>query len=345
MKTKFFAKLLTALYLLFSISGITHAVTLQNGVTFHVSSQTSMSIVHFNFSVPSNASSFAVSISNGSGDLDLYLKYGSPITGTTISQIESSADKFTTSSIANENITITKSTTPALQSGTWYVSVINWNQTTTSYDLLASISIAQETTNRAGGIPSGVLIFGDNLITAIGMNFSNDFDLQTVQDLNSLIMPLMANFVPDGLIRVYSADTLIGSGYTGESLHQLLVSVLSDLEAYYQVNITQVSSSSLGVITRVDIYLWNPEYPSGQFMGAFEIAEDIPLMDLLSLMSDGTRYIKIKTVESSTTTGDDFIRMEFYFQASTSSQSLFIVTAEITEILIQKAFSMLQASD
>jgi Bacterial pre-peptidase C-terminal domain len=342
MKTKLSAKLLIILYLLFSISGIAHAVTLQNGVTLHVSSLPSMNIIQYDFSVPASSSSMTVTISNGSGDLDLYIKYGSPITGNNISEIQSSADTYTTSTSANESITLNSSSSPVLQSGTWYIAVVNWNQTATSFDLLASVTATVSTT---GGIPAGALIFNQGTVTALGMNFSNDFELKDVQDLNNLLMPLITKFAPQGLIEIYNAELLVGLGYTGDSLHNYAVSELSlaHFNTYYQANITKVTGT-LGVITRVEVNQWDSQYPTGQFMAGIEIAEKLPLMELLGLMSTGTRYIKIKTVESTTVAGTKYIRMEFYYQETTSSESLFIATVEITELLLQNVFASLQTS-
>ena len=81
--------------------------------------------------VPEGATKLTVTLTNGSGDLDLYVKYGSPLTGSTVSAIDADTDFISDGPIANETIVVTPSSTPPLKAGKWYIATFNWNTTTT----------------------------------------------------------------------------------------------------------------------------------------------------------------------------------------------------------------------
>ncbi len=339
-------------YILLSIimlfSTISHAETLQNGVPF----QTSLEFMNLNvveFSVPANSSSIMVTISDSSGDLDLFLKYASPVSGTTVEEIIADADASSTGPTADETITLNASSTPALKAGIWYISVLNWNEYTTSFTLTAiqeesSPQTVDNHSSGAGGIPAGAVILNGNEVSVIGMNFSNDFDMESINEWQTIGMSLLAQLGDQGTITPVPANVLLDAGYNGAQLHELIVSALPGLQTYYQVDVSKISKTK-GSSIRLDIYLWNTDYPSGQFAGAIEIADPLPLMNLLSLMSNGSKFIKISTSKSTTAAGDEFNRMEFYFQETATSESVFMASVEITELLMTKAFSLLQVAD
>jgi hypothetical protein len=113
---------------------------LQSGVPFYTS-LSGLTIANTDIVVPEGARRLTVSLSDGSGDLDLYLKYGSPVSGSTISEIDADADIRSDGPGADESITITPSSRPALRPGTWYVATLNLNQETTHFTLTATIEV------------------------------------------------------------------------------------------------------------------------------------------------------------------------------------------------------------
>jgi len=137
------------LILLFFISPNTIALTLQNGIPFNTS-MNSMAYDNIEFVVPEGTSNFVVTISEGSGDLDLYLKYGSPVTGSSISQLDADADHISDGPTANELIYITPYSSPALKAGRWYVATINYNEKTTYFTLTATLNKDLLTTSVQG---------------------------------------------------------------------------------------------------------------------------------------------------------------------------------------------------
>lgn len=333
---------------IFLITGVSHAVTLQDGVPYQTSLE-SMNINDLDISVPTNASKLTVTITGGTGDLDLYLKFGSPLSGSTVGEIDADADASSLGSTADETIILSSSSTPALKPGTWYISVLNWNDATTSFKVTATLeqSSAPPVSNipsGSAGIPAGAVIISGNEISVIGMNFSNEFDMETINEWQSLGTALFAQLGEQGSIDLYPPDVLLAAGFNGVQLHELIVSALPGLKSYFQVNVTKVNNAQ-GSSIRLDINIWDADYPSGQFAGAVEIADPLDLASLLGLMSEGSKFIKITTSNSTTMNGDKFTRMEFYYQETATSPSVFLAAVEITEILMMEAFSLLQVAD
>ena len=78
-------------------------------------------------------------LTNGSGDLDLYVKYGSPLTERMVSAIDADTDFISDGPTANETIVVTPSSTPPLKAGKWYIATFNWNTTTTHFTVTATV--------------------------------------------------------------------------------------------------------------------------------------------------------------------------------------------------------------
>jgi len=334
-------------FLLLLNFSIVHAVTLQNNVIFNANPLPKLNITPFDFTIPDDADKVTISLTNGSGDLDLFLKYGSPITGNTIEEIASNSDAYTESTSADEQIILNSSSNPSLKSGQWYAAVLNWNDYATAYDILVSVEASSSQTSStpasastgSGGIPVGAVISNNNELSVIAMNISNEFAMEDVQSIQSTIIPLIAQLGAGGTVIPVKAEDLIAAGLNGSQLHNALVAILSDMKTYYQVNVNKVNNS-LGSLIRVDVYLWDNEHSGGEFMTAFEVSEAPPLTELMGISTGGTRYIKVKTTESVTAVGNKMARMEFYFQETTSSAGLFLATIEITELLTKSGFAL-----
>jgi hypothetical protein len=156
------------------------------------------------------------------------------------------------------------------------------------------------------------------------------------------VLPLISEYVGQGSVLTLKSEEILDLGFDGDKLHNLAVSVLPDFETYYQVDIDK-QNISLGNIIRIDSHQWDEQYPTGQFMGAIDVADPPPLEGMLGLLQAGTRYIKIKT--SVFMTGSEYTRMEFYYQDTINSTSTFIGSVEITELLIEKLFAGLESSE
>ena len=135
---------LTAMFLVIIFASQTWATTLESGVPFN-SSLNSMTYMNVDIVVPDGATGMTVSITNGSGDLDLYLKYGSPVSGSTIGELKVDADIITDGTGADETISITAASTPILRAGTWYVTTLNLNAKNTSFTITATIYTVDHT--------------------------------------------------------------------------------------------------------------------------------------------------------------------------------------------------------
>ena len=137
---RFFLLLLFSILIFSSVKGT--AQTLQNGVPFNTSLSAGL-YAAIEFVVPDNAAKLTVSLTNGSGDLDLYLKYGAPVSGNTVSAIDADTDHISDGPTADERITLTPSSVPPLKAGRWYVTTLNYNNSNTSFTITASVEVEE----------------------------------------------------------------------------------------------------------------------------------------------------------------------------------------------------------
>ncbi len=127
---------------------------LENGVPFNTSIN-SKTYANFSMVVPDGATGMTVSVTGGSGLLDLYLKYGSPLSASTVGELAADADIHSDGSGADETISITPTSTPALRAGTWYAAVLNLNASKTSFTITATIDTGVDHTVVFGSVGVG----------------------------------------------------------------------------------------------------------------------------------------------------------------------------------------------
>ena len=132
-----------ASFLLAVFTSLAFASTLESGIPFHLSLN-SMTYSNFKIVVPDRGTKLTVSITNGSGNLDLYLKAFVKVSGGNVGELNDDANFLSNGSGANESISITKASTPALHAGIWYVAVLNRNPSKTSCTITADINISSE---------------------------------------------------------------------------------------------------------------------------------------------------------------------------------------------------------
>src|SRR5512139_3802433 len=92
---------------------------LQNGVPFDTYLN-ALTFANVYIDVPSGATKLTVTVTNGTGDLDLYLKFGSKLTGGTLGELQANSDARSESTGASEAITLTATSTPPVKAGRWY---------------------------------------------------------------------------------------------------------------------------------------------------------------------------------------------------------------------------------
>ncbi len=110
---------------------------LQNGVPWSMTLE-SMNYGNVYIEVPEGATKLTVVTSGGVGDLDLYLKYGSTVSGGTVPELDEDADIRSDGPTAVEQIEITPETNPPLVKGNWYIAVLNLNDYTTQFSVTAT---------------------------------------------------------------------------------------------------------------------------------------------------------------------------------------------------------------
>ncbi len=124
---------------------------LQSGVPFNTFLE-ALTYANAYIDVPAGATSLTVTLTNGSGDLDLYLKYNFPLLGfVSPDLLSASADFRSEGPTASETITVTPSSTPPLRAGKWYVATLNLNNARTNFTLTATYQAPAST--RTGNVP------------------------------------------------------------------------------------------------------------------------------------------------------------------------------------------------
>ncbi|MBN2232279.1 MAG: hypothetical protein JW781_05600 [Deltaproteobacteria bacterium] len=125
------------LFLLFSVAAAVAEVPLEPGISMY----TTLNPVTFrNYAIdlPNCTSRFQVRISEGSGDLDLFIRYGQPFTATSYDEMIQQSDVYSdTPGTAYEFIELNATTTVPIRGGRWYVAPTNWNDAATGF-LLAT---------------------------------------------------------------------------------------------------------------------------------------------------------------------------------------------------------------
>ena len=110
--------------------------------------------------VPSGATKLTVTVTNGTGDLDLYLKFGSRLTGGTLGELQANSDAASEGLTADETIVLTPTSVPPLREGRWYVATLNLNSTTTSFTLTATVEVPPPPVTQGIPVPTGQQVWG-----------------------------------------------------------------------------------------------------------------------------------------------------------------------------------------
>lgn len=127
---------------------------LQSGVPFDTWLN-ALTFANAYIEVPAGATRLTISVRNGAGDLDLYLKYGAPLTGTTVGQFRANADAASEGLTADETIVLTLTSVPPLREGRWYVATLNLNSTTTTFTLTATVEVPPGPDAHGLPVPAG----------------------------------------------------------------------------------------------------------------------------------------------------------------------------------------------
>ncbi|MBS1791411.1 MAG: NF038122 family metalloprotease [Acidobacteria bacterium] len=118
----------------------------------------------YSIQIPSSASQLKVNLS-GNQDVDLYVRFGNRIA---IQNGALVADFRSESETGNESITITPGSSPALQTGTYYIGVVNWGSGTASFSVTATVSGGPTPTPTPPPTPTPTPVPAGNRVIRIG---------------------------------------------------------------------------------------------------------------------------------------------------------------------------------
>ncbi len=102
---------------------------------------TPLSFRYYALVIEQNEVAVTVDIVRGSGDIDLYVKRGTPAVGRTSDDIYNQADFASASSSWHESVTISQNSIPPISPGTWYVTLVNLNDYTVQVRVRATSQI------------------------------------------------------------------------------------------------------------------------------------------------------------------------------------------------------------
>ncbi|MBW1646127.1 MAG: choice-of-anchor D domain-containing protein [Deltaproteobacteria bacterium] len=153
--------------------------TLESGVPFFTNVR-SKTYANVDIVVPEGATRLTVTLTHGSGDLDLYLKYGSPVEGRTVSELDADADIRADGPTADETITITPATSPSLRAGKWYIATLNLGSATDYFNITATIEVAKPQST----VDFGPVTIGQTKRKALKVTNNGDVNL----NVNSVVI-------------------------------------------------------------------------------------------------------------------------------------------------------------
>ncbi len=87
----------------------------------------SMTIRHHKISIPEGASLLTVKVTEGRGDLDIFLKKGRTVTGNSVALLKEDSDVCSISDGWQEIVALNHSSQPVISTGDWYLSIVNLN--------------------------------------------------------------------------------------------------------------------------------------------------------------------------------------------------------------------------
>ncbi len=127
---------LTVLLLCFIFCSLSYAeVPLEPGTRINTSLNPK-TYRNYSLDIPECTSALIVSITNGTGDLDLFMRRGGPFKVESYQDMRMQSDALSDADgTADESIELSIYTTTPIQPGTWYIAPANWNEYTTSFTL------------------------------------------------------------------------------------------------------------------------------------------------------------------------------------------------------------------
>ena len=91
------------------------------------------SAVNHRYTVPAGSTLLVARIEAGEGDLDMFLKKGSPVSGASLSAIREDADVYSVRDDWREVLALNPDGSPALSVGDWYLAVVNLSDNPATY--------------------------------------------------------------------------------------------------------------------------------------------------------------------------------------------------------------------
>ncbi len=264
-------------------SGNVFANVLNFSVTLNSESYTSRPI-----EVEPSDRSVTVEIINGSGDIDLYVRKGTPAQGSSSSELKINSDFASESPSWQERITINSSTNPPLSAGTWYITVVNLNSYPVSVDVRVSSQTSTGSTG-SGSNGSGGTTISQPPAKGINPNFRPQVGLWynkekpghgvDIEQSGSNLAAVWYTYNPDSTPTWYLA---IGP-YSGQSTWTATLNK-------YHWNGTSAVANPVGTITlefknrTKATFSWNLNGQSGsEPLERFTMADHVPQTNLTGL--------------------------------------------------------------
>ena len=186
---------------------------------------------------------------------------------------------------------------------------------------------------RAGGIPAGMILDSSSGLSVVTVNFDSNFTKKDANDYFALLQGLMAMLELQSDIQVFSPDALMQMGFDGDSLHELVLSMLGQLEDYTEVRVTMQRGGSKGDRIRFEIYDWGPASSSGMYFGALEVPVPFP-----DISYNTTYYLKFQVSEVQTIHGM-ISNQDIFYQNTCTGTATYLMSIELSQAVMQQVMT------
>ncbi len=329
-------------FLILQSPSIASDITLTSGVPYDTYLPAMTMASNMYIDVGPGATRLRVSVTKGTGDLDLYLKYGNRLQGNTVGQFDADTDFISDGPTADEQIIITPASSPPLRQGRWYIGVLNLNGSTTHFTVTAIVDESESQHQQTGSSQGHEM----------GQANSRELSRELFRNVRHLEADMAASGHPSqqgdhavsmglgGQIQVVEAESVGTGGHTirvnrpDSPLHGMEITVPEGSypeETYFSVSYRPIES-----------YSGDPNFQ--------------PVTPLITIANGGTYSDRVISVKIPVEIQDGFHYMAFYYDEDTGrlegipeldhdDHSLTIATRHFSNILINRMVWSIFLSD
>ena len=190
-----------------------------------------------------------------------------------------------------------------------------------------------------GGVPAGLTVESGGQLGVLTFNFNTQFDMASVDSWFGMVTTLLSQTgsLTEGVVTLYSPDQLMGWGYDATQLHNWLLGMVGSFSSYVNVLVSRGQDAN-GSHVDLTATLWDATHRAGIQVGTLEIGDPLPVNSLISLLSDGDRYLRITTSQP----GGNSLKVALHFLVNAQAAGDYLGAVSVTQAYLQDLFSSFQ---